>query len=189
MKIDTTKIEGYAEMSAEDKLKALESFEYEDYSKDVERYKNATTKANGEAAEWKRKHNALLDEEQKKQLEIEEHYKAIEEQNKQLLKDKQISDFKAKYLSLGYGEELATATAKALSDGNLEDVFANQKKYLEEHDKLVKADLLSNSPRPASGGTGEITTAEYLKKAEECMANGDYANASYYTRKAQTIGN
>ena len=30
MKIDTTKITGYAEMSAEDKLKALEAFEIEE---------------------------------------------------------------------------------------------------------------------------------------------------------------
>ena len=29
MRIDTAKIEGYAEMSAEDKLKALEEFEFE----------------------------------------------------------------------------------------------------------------------------------------------------------------
>ena len=59
-KIDTSKITGYAEMSAEDKLKALEAFEYEDNAAELEKQKAAVSKANSEAAEWKRKHNALL---------------------------------------------------------------------------------------------------------------------------------
>ena len=68
-KIDTSKIDGYADMSAEDKLKALESFEYEDNAAELERQKNALSKANSEAAEWKRKHNALLSEDEKKKQE------------------------------------------------------------------------------------------------------------------------
>ena len=43
-KIDTSKIPGYADMSAEDKLKALEGFEYEDNAAEVERLKNANSK-------------------------------------------------------------------------------------------------------------------------------------------------
>ena len=65
-KIDTSKIEGYAEMTPEQKLAALEGFEYEDNSAELEKQKNALSKANSEAAEWKRKHNALLSEEEKK---------------------------------------------------------------------------------------------------------------------------
>lgn len=57
-KIDTSKIEGYAEMTPEQKLAALEGFEYEDNSAELEKQKNALSKANSEAAEWKRKHNA-----------------------------------------------------------------------------------------------------------------------------------
>lgn len=53
-KIDTTLIEGYESMNAEEKLAALEAFEYDDYSSEVQRYKNAATKANGEAASWEK---------------------------------------------------------------------------------------------------------------------------------------
>ena len=70
-KIDTSKITGYAEMSAEDKLKALEAFEYEDNAAELEKQKAAVSKANSEAAEWKRKHNALLGEDEKKKQEQE----------------------------------------------------------------------------------------------------------------------
>ena len=71
-KIDVTKIKGYEQMSAEDKLKALEAFEYDDGASEIERYKNAATKANSEAAEWKKKHNALLSTEDQKKQESEE---------------------------------------------------------------------------------------------------------------------
>lgn len=67
-KIDITKIEGYDKMTPEEKLAALEAFEYEDNFSELEKYKNAASKANSEAAEWRKKHNALLsEEEQKKQ--------------------------------------------------------------------------------------------------------------------------
>ena len=38
-KIDTSKIEGYDSMSAEDKLKALEEYEYEDNADELENQK------------------------------------------------------------------------------------------------------------------------------------------------------
>ena len=62
-KIDTSKIEGYADMTPEQKLAALEGYEYEDNAAELEKQKNALSKANSEAAEWKHKHNALLSEE------------------------------------------------------------------------------------------------------------------------------
>ena len=57
MKIDTTKITGYAEMSAEEKLKALEEFEIvipKPDTDEADKLKAALSKANSEAAEWKR---------------------------------------------------------------------------------------------------------------------------------------
>ena len=57
-KINTAAIEGYAEMSAEDKLKALEEYEFETpapkENEEVTKLKTALSKANSEAADWKR---------------------------------------------------------------------------------------------------------------------------------------
>ena len=53
-KIDVSKIEGYAEMTPEEKVAALEAHEYDDLSAEVEKYKNAASKANSEAADWRR---------------------------------------------------------------------------------------------------------------------------------------
>ena len=56
MKVDVSKIEGYAEMSAEEKLKALEEYEFEapDNSNEVKNLKESLSRANSQAAEWKR---------------------------------------------------------------------------------------------------------------------------------------
>ena len=56
MRIDTAKIENYAEMSVEDKIKALEEYEIEiptpKESEEVTKLKTALSKANSDAADW-----------------------------------------------------------------------------------------------------------------------------------------
>ena len=181
-KIDTSKITGYAEMSAEDKLKALEAFEYEDNVAELEKQKAAVSKANSEAAEWKRKHNALLGEDEKKKQEQEEKFANMEKELSELREAKRVSEFKAKFIAQGYDEALAEDTAKAMADGDSAKVFANQQKFLDEYAKQVKADALKKTPKPtpgAGGGTGEM---DYAKKIEEARTNGDFAAVAYYTR-------
>ena len=181
-KIDTSKITGYAEMSAEDKLKALEAFEYEDNAAELEKQKAAVSKANSEAAEWKRKHNALLSEEDKKKQEQEDKFASMEKELSELREAKSASEYKAKLIGLGYAEDLATTTAKAMVAGDTMTVLANQQKFLDEYTKQVKADALKKTPKPTpgvGGGTGEM---DYAKKIEEARINGDFAAVAYYTR-------
>ena len=70
-----------------------------------------------------------------------------------------------------------------MADGDTAKVFANQKKFLETHDKTIKAELLKETPKPPAGvgSEGEIN---YLKKITEANEAGDVATAAYYTRLA-----
>lgn len=188
-KIDTTKIEGYNEMTPEQKLAALETFEYEDYAADVEKYKNQASKANSEAADWKRKHNALLTEDEKKKQENAEELENLRSQVAAMQKEKTIAGHKAHFLALGYAESLAEETAVALANGEADKVFLNQKKFLETHDKAFEADLLKNTPRPKAGSVGQVGALDYNKKAEEAKAAGNYSEAAYFMRLAQEIEN
>ena len=163
-KIDISKIEGYDKMTPEEKLAALEAFEYEDNSSEVERYKNAASKANSDAAEWKKKHNALLSEEEQKKQANEEELTALRAKVEAMEREKLVAGHKAEFLALGFDEALADATAKALAEGDTAKVFANQKKFLETHDKTLKADLLKDTPTPPPGDGGETMTLEKLKK-------------------------
>lgn len=179
-KIDTTKIQGYAEMSDEDKIKALEEFEIES-NQDLARYKNAISKANSEIAEWKRKHNALLGEEEKKKQEQEDKFAQMEKELSELRAAKKVSEFKAKFVAQGYDEALAEDTAKAMAEEDADKVFANQQKFLEGYAKKIKADAMKDTPKPGAG-TGTGSGEDYGKKIEEARGNGDFAAVAYYTR-------
>jgi len=163
-KIDTSKIDGYADMTPDEKIAAFESFEYEDNSSELERYKNLTSKANSEAAEFKRKYTALLSEDERKKNAESEELTALRTKVEEMEKEKLIAGHKTQYLAMGYDESLAGATAKALAEGDTAKVFANQKKFLETHDKNFKAELLKSTPKPPAGEGSEGMTLEKLRK-------------------------
>ena len=180
-KIDTSKIEGYAEMSAEDKIAALEAFEVDD--PEVTKYKNAASKANSEAAEWKRKHNALLSDEDKQKQEQAEAIEKITKERDELLREKTLASHTAEFVAQGYSLELAKDTAAALIDGDFAKLFANSKVFLSERDQAAKANDMKNTPAPKAGGTTPAT--DYQAKANEAMLRNDYASAAAFLRMAQ----
>jgi hypothetical protein len=164
-KIDVSKISGYAEMSAEEKLKALEDYEYDDGASEIERYKNATSKANSEAAEWKKKHNALLSEDEKAKQEKADYIAKLEKQNAELLEERDVAKYKTELLATGYSDELATETAKALFNGDVSTVLKNQAKFVTEQKKSVIAESVKNTPiPPTDNGNGNVITKEQFKK-------------------------
>ena len=163
-KIDLTKIEGYENMTPEEKLAVLEAFEYEDNASELERYKNAVSKANSEAADWKKKHNALLTADDKEKQERDEELANLRNEVKELREERAVTSYKAKFLSLGYDESLAEDTAKALAEGDMDKVFANQKKHNDTREKTIKAELLKNTPTPPAGEGSDTMTKDKLLK-------------------------
>lgn len=164
MKIDTSKIEGYEAMSAEEKLAALEGFEYDDFSAEVDTLRGSLTRANSEAAEWKRKHNALLSEEERRQQQEKEELDILRQENEQLKTEKALALHKSSYIAMGYDEVLAAATAQAIVDGDMTKVLANQKLFQEKREKDLKAQWLKDTPEPPPGDPGKPVTKEELRK-------------------------
>nr|DAM21306.1 MAG TPA: hypothetical protein [Caudoviricetes sp.] len=163
-KIDVTQIEGYAEMSAEDKLKALEGFDIPDpdYSGYVK--KDIFDKTASELAGVKKQlKDKMTDDEAAKQKEQEER-EELQSKYDKLLRESEISKHKAKLLGLGYDEKLADETAEAMADGDMEKVFANQKKHLDSVEKRVRADALKDTPKPTPDGDSKTMTLEKFRK-------------------------
>lgn len=150
-KIDTSTIPGYADMTPEEKLAALEGYEYNDNSEELERQKAAVTKANKEAAESKRLLKEKQTDEEKRAQEEADERDRIQKENAELKEKVAVSENTAQLISLGYSPELAAETAKAMFDGDTAKVFANQKKFMEDQEKKVKAELLDNTPKPPAG--------------------------------------
>lgn len=162
MKIDTSKIKGYADMSNEDKLKALEGFDLTiDYTGYIK--KEDYDKAASEAADYKKKWKATLSE--KEQLEIgeAEKRKEIEEKLQRLENEKTLSDYKSKFVALGYDEKNASETAQAMVNGDMDKVFANQQKFKDAQETAIKAELLKNTPTPpvGNGGDGKLSAERF----------------------------
>lgn len=182
-KIDTSTIEGYAEMSAEEKIAALEGYKIPE--PDLSGYvtKAAHDKTMKEASEWKEKYRGTLSESEKKNQENAAAFEAMQKELADLKREKLIAGHKAEYLAMGYDDQLAQESAEALASGDLAKVFAAQKTFMESHDKSMKAGLLKSAPTPPAGGvTGGLDYGAVIKDA---MSRGDYATAAAYTRKQQ----
>lgn len=165
-KIDTTKIKGYADMSAEQKLAALEALELEepDYSGYVR--KDIFDKTASELSVLKKEYNKKLTADELKAKEDAERQEKLQSDYDALLKKVTISENKAKLLALGYEESLANETAEAMVNGNLEKVFENQKIHLDSVEKKIREEVLVNTPKP-KGGNGKGMSIEDIMKIQD----------------------
>ena len=161
------KPENYEGMTPEEKLRFFENFEYEDNAEVVKNLKDSVSRASSQAAEWKRKHNALLSEDEQAKFQREEEVRELTEKldavNKELdevKKGKQISDYTAKYTALGYDSTLAESTAKALVKGDVITVLANQATFNEKYAERIKAEMLKDTPKPKTGNSSEKISKE-----------------------------
>ena len=169
MNINTAQIEGYSEMSAEDKVKALEAYEFETpapvESEDTQRLKAALSKANSEAAEWKRQFREKQTEAERAEAERLEREKAVEEELQGLRRDKTVSGYVAQCLALGYSNDLALRAAEAMADGKAAEIFACQQEFLSAKQKELEAAALNKQPTISAGAppTGVAEKAEENK--------------------------
>lgn len=163
-RIDTSTIEGYSDMTPEQKIAALEAYESAepDYSGYVK--KDVFDKTASELAAKKKELNAKLSEDEKKRRQEQEDRKKLQSAYDQLLRDSKISKFKAELLAMGYEDKLASETAEAMVDGDNDKVFANQKKQLEVVQKAARAEALKNTPKPQPDGDGKAMTLTELRK-------------------------
>lgn len=173
MKIDTTKIEGFAEMSAEEKLAALEAYEFEapapKDNDEVTKLKTALSKANSEAAEYKRALREKQSEQERTEAERKEHEAAIEEELKTLRRDKTVSGYLAQCLSLGYDKALALRAAEAMADNDAAAIISCQQEFLEAKTKELEAAALNKQPTltpgaPPSGKSAEELAEDKMRK-------------------------
>ena len=165
MKLEDLLKDAYQEgMSVEDIVKALEDIELPaDNSVEIDRLKNALSKSNSEAADYKRQLKEKMTAEELKAKEDAEKWEEMEKNYNALLKKDAISTNKAKLLALGYEESLADDTAEAMANGELDKVFANQKKHLDSVEKKIRSEIQNKTPKPDGGSSSNQMTKEKLR--------------------------
>ena len=182
--IDTSKIEGYDTMTAEEKVKALEGYSFADpdYSGYVK--KETFDKTASELAQTKKDLKARMTEEELAKAEHEAELNKYKEQAMSLQREKNISENKAKFLSLGYDDTLAGETAEALENGDFATVFKNQKAVIESVKKIAKGEAMASTTPPAgkaTDGTRTVTKEQfdsmsYSERVELYNSNKDLYN-------------
>lgn len=161
MKIDVTKIEGYADMTAEEKLAALEAYEM-DTTGLVK--KDLLDKATSEAAAYKRQLREKMTADEQAQTEQAEAMQRMQAELEMLRTEKAVDAATKKWMSLGYDEKLATQTAKAMVEGDTDKVFANHAKFIADKEKNLRAELLKDTPVPPAGeGNKGMTKDDFSK--------------------------
>lgn len=157
MKIDTSKFENYANLTAEEKVALLEGFEFTEPQADnssadeISRLRNAISKSNSEASSWKKKYESTLSEQERLEAERQQREADREARIAELEKEKAIGDYTAKYLAVGYNAELAKSSALAMAEGNKDQVFADMNAFIAEKTKQLQAEALNTQPQITQG--------------------------------------
>lgn len=131
----------------------------------TENQKNSISRANTDAADWKRKYTATLDEAKQKELKLEEERQKEREELEALRKDKRISTYKSKLMEAGIDHATADLMANSLPDGVNEEYFNTLKAFNESQRQAIETATLNKQPGLSVGmpPTGAAKTEEDMK--------------------------
>lgn len=155
MKIDTSRIEGYSEMSAEEKLAALENLEMSDVVP-----KATADKYASEAASYKKQLREKQTAEEAAQATRDEERTQMLNELAELRRGRNIDRGVSQLLGIQFESELATKMATALVDGDMESVFKCISEFSVAREKAIRADLLRDMPQPPPGNGSKAMTRE-----------------------------
>ena len=147
---------------------------------EVEKLKKRLSDVNSEAAGYKKQLRELQGAEKAAAEEQKEAMEKLQSENETLRRSIALAERKASLIGQGYDDELATSTATAMVDGDMDTVIKNMSLHQESIRKEVTAQNLRDTPRPPAGASGSVI--DYTKKIEEANANHNFAEAAYYTR-------
>lgn len=164
--ISTTVENQEAETKSEQTTKPAEKVDYEKEFKRLqtenEKLKKAQTEASKDASEWKAKFRNTQDEATRAAEEKQEELNRILEENKALKQQQTLATHKAGWMGLGFDEMLASEAAQASVDNDFDALMGIMKKFLEAHDKELKAANIRSMPAPVSGSAqGNVTQEQF----------------------------
>jgi hypothetical protein len=167
--IDTSTIEGFETMTADQKVEALLGIDIPaavDTSGMIQ--KTQFDKVSSELAEAKKQLKARMTDDEAAKVANDQQIADMQAEIQQLKLEKTESAYKAKYLAMpGFDEKLAEDTAKAMAAGDMDKVFENQAKANAAYEKSLKAELMKSNPRPdGSGAGGEPETQDNVELAK-----------------------
>lgn len=167
-------IEGYAEMTAEQKLEALEALETSaPDDTESKKWKAQFDKASHEASENKKLAKSLEEKLKSKMSEDElaeakrkQELDDIIAERDALRKEALVSKRMGAYLALGYSQELAESSANATVDMNDDDfdtMINNSTAFKNGYEQTLRTEIVKGNPKPnVNGGTNTKMTKKEI---------------------------
>ena len=184
--IDTSTIEGFDAMSAEDQVKALLGLDIPE-KVDLSGYvkKELLDKTASDLAAAKRSLKEKMTSEEAAKAQSDEAMKELQDKYNELLKKTSIAENTAKYLEVGYSPELAKSTAEAIFNGDMDAVLENQKKYNAEKrfKENIERGLHPNGGSNTEKDSPEIALAKKFGKQKADARSSSQEALNYYIKR------
>lgn len=167
VKLDTSRITGWDELSAEDKVKALLEQEIEveqPEPADTLKLKNALNKACEEAASYKKALREKQSEAERAEADRAEREKALQDELASYRDKERISSYKAQLMSAGVDSETADLMAKSLPEGVSDEYFLATKSFLDNQRQKLLTESINKQPGLS---VGTPPTAAQAEREEE----------------------
>ena len=120
-------------------------------SAEVEKLKAALSKANSEAAEYKRALREKQTEQERAEAERLENEKAMRDELETLRKEKTVTEYTNKALEAGFDADMAAQAANAMADGDMNAVFDCLKAFVEATKTRLENEALNRQPGLSTG--------------------------------------
>ena len=191
MKLNVLLVDAYkGGMTADEIISALEKVA--DPSAEVEKLRNAVTKANGEAAEYKKQLKAKRTDDENAAQEQADKLAELQKQNEEyaktvaaLTKEKTIATYKAEFVKQGYEAALADKAANALAENDTAKLFKCQSEFMSVHDTAYKASLLKDMPTPpgadGNGNSADSVGVAFAKRFAQERADANKTSSDAMT--------
>lgn len=156
----TVETETNNEVNSNEELETLKA-QLVKAQQDNAKLKKSLDKASSEANDYKKRWKSTQTQAEQEAIEKEEEDKRIREELATLKRENEINKQAKSYLALGYSEEDAIKCSKALLDGNTDELFSIQKKFLEEQALVIKSNKQKSMSSPPSGNDNTISKEQF----------------------------
>lgn len=145
----------------DNKSPADETAEVKALKSEIAKLKQSVTNASADASEWKKKYQSTLSEQEKKEQGQAEATAAMQKELEALRNERNVANFKAQFVSIGFDETLSQETAEAMNNGDTAKVFEGIRKFIAAHDKEMAEKAIMNNPTlPGGNSTAPVATKE-----------------------------
>lgn len=118
---------------------------------EVEKLKAALSKANGEAAEYKRQLREKQSEAERAEADRLEQEKALRDELESLRREKAVSEYTRSAMEVGFDADTAAQAANAMANGDMSAVFDALKAFVEATKTRLQNEALNRHPGLSTG--------------------------------------